>query len=257
MKFDAIPGYDESATERMPHAWKAGAQTVLLRDQLAAMPEGGTFLMSVPDNSLSLSAGPLRTGEPGGQLPKRHNPTGKVVIVDAKDSFPKQALFTEGWKKLYPGMIRHVPFSETAGITEVSRPTRWSRTAFETFKGDVVNVIPPQSAARILLQAGLAGDGDWCLVDQGSFEIPSAPGIHVLGDAAFVGDMPKSGYAAAEQGRVCAQIVAGLLLGTPAKKATLQNACYSFVAPDYGISATSAYALNAEGRLAPLMMPAG
>lgn len=249
LKLDSLPGYGAAAVERMPHAWKAGAQTTLLRDQIAAMPAGGTFVMSVPNNPYRCPPGPYERASLVAHFLSRNNPTAKIVIVDGKDTFSKQALFVEGWNTLYPGMIAHVPFAENGGVLEVAPDALEVRTAFETFKGAVVNVIPPQSAAAFALASGLAGDGEWCPIDQATFESAHAPGVHVIGDAAIVGDMPKSGFSAAVQGAVCAHVVAAMLRGEDAPTGTLLNTCYSFVAPDYGISVAGEYRVNGEGRL--------
>ena len=250
LDFEAIPGYDAAAAERMPHAWKAGGQTLLLRDQLAAMPRGGTFLMSVPDNPYRCPPGPYERASLVAHFLSRTNPEARIVIVDGKDTFSKQALFTEGWERLYPGMITHVPFAENGGIREVAPDARAVVTAFETFVGDVVNVIPPQRAAAVALRSGLGGDGRWCQIDEATFESAHAPGVHVLGDAAIVGDMPKSGFSASVQGAACAHVVAALLQGAVPERGVLLNTCYSFVAPDYGISVAGVYRVNGEGRLA-------
>lgn len=249
LKYTDIPGYDEALQDRMPHAWKAGAQTVLLRDQIAAMRQGGTFVMSVPNNPYRCPPGPYERASWVAHSFKKNNPTAKIIIVDGKDSFSKQALFTEAWDHLYPGMITHVPFSDNGGVIEVDPEALTVTTAFETFAGDVVNLIPPQRAPQLLLQAGLGGDGEWCPIDQATFESPFAPGVHVLGDAAIVGDMPKSGFSASVQGGVCAHVVAALLQGEPPQQGVLLNTCYSLVGPEYGISVAGVYRVNAEGRL--------
>lgn len=249
LNFGAVPGYDEAAAAHMPHAWKAGAQTELLRDQLAAMPEGGTFVMSVPNNPYRCPPGPYERASLVAHFLKRSNPRAKIIILDGKDSFSKQSLFLEGWERLYPGMITHVPFAENGGVLGVDPLALEITTAFETFKGDVVNFIPPQRAAQVLLRSGLGGDGEWCQIDQRTFESVVAPNVHVLGDSAIVGDMPKSGFSAAAQGAVCAHVVAGLLHGAPVPQGVLLNTCYSLVGPDHGISVAGVYRLNPEGRL--------
>lgn len=246
LKYGAVPGYDETAATRMPHAWKAGAQTELLRDQLAAMRPGGTFVMSVPDNPYRCPPGPYERASLVAWYLSRHNPTAKIVIVDGKDTFSKQSLFQQAWKGRYPGMITHVPFAESGGVTEVDPATLEVRTPFETFKGDVVNFIPPQRAAAVAANSGLTGTGEWCQIDQATFESLIVPHVHVLGDAAIVGDMPKSGFSASVQGGVCAHVVAALLRGEEPPQGALLNTCYSLVAPDYGISVAGVYRLNDE-----------
>lgn len=246
LKYGAVPGYDEAAATRMPHAWKAGAQTELLRDQLAALRPGGTFVMSVPDNPYRCPPGPYERASLVAWYLSRHNPTAKIIIVDGKDTFSKQSLFQQAWKERYPGMITHVPFAESGGVTEVDPATLEVHTPFETFKGDVVNFIPPQRAAAVAANSGLTVTGEWCQIDQATFESLIVPHVHVLGDAAIVGDMPKSGFSASVQGGVCAHVVAALLRGEEPPQGVLLNTCYSLVAPDYGISVAGVYRLNDE-----------
>ena len=249
LKIGDTPGYDEAAAAVIPHAWQAGAQTELLRDQLAAMPEGGTFLMSVPNNPYRCPPGPYERASLVAYFLSRTNPTAKIIILDGKDTFSKQSLFEEGWARLYPGMITHVPFAENGGLIQVNPEAREVETAFETFKGDVLNFIPAQRAAAVLLRSGLGGEGEWCQIDQATFESPLAPGVHVLGDSAIVGDMPKSGFSASVQGAVCAHVVVALLRDQTPQTGILLNTCYSFLAPDYGISVAGVYRVTAEGRL--------
>ncbi|MGV3650628.1 MAG: FCSD flavin-binding domain-containing protein [Devosia sp.] len=249
LKFDAVPGYDEAAAEIMPHAWKAGPQTELLRDKLAAMRQGGTFLMAVPDNPYRCPPGPYERASLVAWYLSRNNPTAKIIIVDGKDSFSKQSLFEQAWAERYPDMIRHVPFAESGGVLEVNPDTLEVHTPFESFQGDVVNFIPPQRAAAVASASGLTGSGEWCQIDQATFESDVAPGVHVLGDAAIVGDMPKSGFSASVQGSVCAHVVAALLRNAAPPQGVLLNTCYSLIAPDYGISVAGVYRVNGEGLL--------
>jgi sulfide dehydrogenase [flavocytochrome c] flavoprotein subunit len=249
MKYDAVPGYSKALEEVMPHAWKAGAQTLLLRDQLAALPPGGTVLISVPNNPYRCPPGPYERASLMAHALSKTNPTAKIIILDGKDSFSKQSLFMQGWEALYPGMITFVPFAENGGILNVDGGQMSITTAFETFKGDVINFIPPQSAPQLALDAGLGGDGEWCAVDQASFESSFVPGVHVLGDAAIVGDMPKSGFSAAVQGGVCAHVLSALLNGRSPERGTLLNTCYSLVSPGYGISIAGVYRVTEDGHL--------
>jgi sulfide dehydrogenase [flavocytochrome c] flavoprotein subunit len=249
LKYGDVPGYSEAASTAMPHAWKAGQQTLLLRDQLAAMRQGGTVLMSVPNNPYRCPPGPYERASLMAHYLKKNNPTAKIIIIDGKDTFSKQALFTEAWESLYPGMIDHVPFADNGGVLGVDPDAMTIATAFENFEGDVVNIIPPQRAPDFVLEAGLGGGGEWCSIDQFTFESVEAPGVHVIGDAAIVGDMPKSGFSASVQGGVCAHVVAALLSGQTPDRGVLLNTCYSFVSTNYGISVAGVYRINEEGRL--------
>ena len=251
LKFSAIPGYKEELQDTLPHAWQAGQQTVLLKNQLLSMRQGGTFIMSVPNNPYRCPPGPYERASLVAHYLKKNNPKAKIIIIDGKDTFSKQSLFTEAWEQLYPGMITYVPFAQNGGIKEIDAQNLELITFFEKFKGDVVNLIPPQKAPQVLLQAGLGGggDGEWCQINELTFESTHAPNIHVLGDAAIVGDMPKSGFSAAVQGGACAHAVAAILNGVPAEESVFLNTCYSLVAPTYGISVAGVYRINADGKL--------
>lgn len=251
-RWDALPGVGAEAAETLPHAWKAGEQTLRLRDQIQAMPEGGTVIIAPPDNPFRCPPGPYERASLIANYLSRNNPTAKILIVDGKDKFSKQGLFMEGWEKLYPGMIRFVPFAEHGGLKEIDAGARKIDTYFETFTADVINLIPPQSAAAIARDAGLTGTGMWCEIDGLSFESREAANVHVIGDAAIVGDMPKSGFSAATQGKVCAHAVAALLSGNAPERGYLMNTCYSLVAPDYGISVAGVYQSDDDDRLSSL-----
>ncbi|GKY89561.1 NAD(P)/FAD-dependent oxidoreductase [Sinisalibacter aestuarii] len=251
-RWDALPGVSADVAETLPHAWKAGAQTLLLRDQIQAMPEGGTVIIAPPDNPFRCPPGPYERASLIAHYLSQHNPTAKVLIVDGKDKFSKQGLFMAGWQALYPGMISFIPFAEHGGLKEIDAGAKRIDTYFESFSADVINLIPPQSAASIALEAGLTGTGMWCEIDGLTFESREAENVHVIGDAAIVGDMPKSGFSAATQGKVCAHAIATLLAGNAPERGYLMNTCYSLVAPDYGISVAGVYQSDDDNRLSSL-----
>lgn len=246
-KWDALPGYDAAAAEVMPHAWKAGPQTQMLRDQLVAMPDGGTVLIVAPDLPFRCPPGPYERTSLIAAYLKAEKPKSKLIVVDAKDTFAKQKLFQEGWAALYLDIVRWVGFTDNGGVLGVDPSTRTVETAFEAFTGDVVNVIPPQRAAALAVDAGLTGTDEWCDVNAATFESVHVPGVHVLGDATRAGDMPKSGTSASSQARVCAHAIAALLSGGTVAAPTLVNTCYSFVAPEYGISVSEVFRPDADG----------
>lgn len=253
LRFDAIPGYDAAAAEKLPHAWQAGPQTALLRDQVQAMQDGGTVLIVVPDLPYRCPPGPYERASLIAARLKADKPKSRLIVIDAKDSFAKQALFQEGWAALYPDQIRWVSFSDNGGVLNIDPGAMTVETAFETFTGDVINVIPPQRAGQLAQDAGLTGNDDWCAIDATSFESAHLPGVHVLGDATLAGDMPKSGTAASSQARVCAHAVAALLAGKAPARPTLINTCYSFLAPDYGISVTEVFRPDETGAIRTLV----
>ncbi|MFV0277042.1 MAG: FAD-dependent oxidoreductase, partial [Parahaliea sp.] len=247
LRWDAIAGYDQRAASELPHAWQAGPQTALLRRQLEAMPDGGVVLIAVPDNPYRCPPGPYERASLIAHYLRRTKPRAKVLILDAKDSFSKQALFEEAWAQLYPGMIEWIPASQTGRLLSVEAGSRTVRTDFDTFRPAVVNIIPPQRAGDIALRVGLDGGLGFCQVDPRSFESTLVPGVHVLGDAALAWGMPKSAFSAASQARVCAHALAALFEGRQVAAPVLINTCYSLAAPDYGFSITGAYRAQAPG----------
>jgi sulfide dehydrogenase [flavocytochrome c] flavoprotein chain len=241
IRFDALPGYDEAAAATMPHAWKAGEQTLLLRRQLEAMDDGGTFVMAAPANPFRCPPGPYERASLIAHYLKTYKPRSKLLILDAKDSFSKQRLFQAAWQDLYPDMIEWVSLSSGGKVIEVDARTRTLVTDFGRHAGDVVNVIPPQRAGQIAQAAGVADRTGWCPIDPVTFESRLQPNIHVIGDASIAGGMPKSAFSANAQGKVCAAAVASLLRGETPTEPKLINTCYSLVAPDYGISVAGVY----------------
>jgi len=250
IRWGALEGYDEAASRKLPHAWKAGAQTTLLRKQLEAMPDGGLVLMAAPANPFRCPPGPYERACMIGHFLKTRKKKSKLLILDAKDSISKQPLFVEAWDRLYKGVVEWVPLSKDGKVTKVDVKGMTLHTDFAKHKGAVINVIPPQFAGRIARDAGLADATGWCPVDPKSFESKLQPGVHVIGDAAIAGAMPKSGNAANSHGKVAAYAIAAALAGKAPVDPTLGNTCYSIVAPDYGISVTDTYRVNAEGQIA-------
>src|SRR5216684_4073050 len=248
IRWDALPGYDEAAAAVMPHAWLAGDQTLLLRRQLEAMPDGGTVVISAPANPFRCPPGPYERASLIAYYLKNTKPRSKLILLDAKDSFSKQRLFQDGWQQLYPELIEWVSLSNGGKVTSVDAKTRTFVTDFATYKADVGNVIPPQRAGRVAEIAGVADTTGWCPIDPITFESRLQPNIHVIGDAAIAGAMPKSSFAANAQAKVCAAAVAKLIGGGKPDEPKLINTCYSLLAPDYGISVASVYA-PADGQL--------
>ena len=252
LEWNAIAGYDEAAAARMPHAWKAGAQTALLRRQLEAMEDGGLVVIAVPASPYRCPPGPYERASLIADYLHRQKPRSKVLVLDAKDGFSKQGLFREGWQRLYPGMIEWVGFSGGGNVISVDPGSMEVRTDFETFRADVANIIPPQRSARLVDTADLAAGGDWCPVDQRTFESTVVPNIHLLGDAILAGAMPKSGFSANSQAKVCARAVVALLREEEPPEPAFINTCYSLLAADYGISVAAVYRLDDEGGIAPV-----
>jgi NADPH-dependent 2,4-dienoyl-CoA reductase/sulfur reductase-like enzyme len=240
IRFDALPGYTESAAEAMPHAWKAGEQTMLLRRQLEAMEDGGTVMMSAPANPFRCPPGPYERASLIAHYLKTKKPRAKLIVLDAKDAFSKQRLFQAAWKELYPN-LEWVSLSAGGKVTAVEPATKTFVTDFGRHQAAVANVIPPQRAGRIAEAAGVADRSGWCPIDPVTFESKLQANIHVIGDASIAGAMPKSAFTANAHAKVCAAAVAALLKGEKPAEPKLINTCYSLVAPDYGISVAGVY----------------
>jgi sulfide dehydrogenase [flavocytochrome c] flavoprotein subunit len=241
IRWDGLPGYDEAASTTMPHAWKAGEQTMLLRRQLESMEDGGLVVIAAPANPFRCPPGPYERASLIAWYLKTRKPKSKLIILDAKDAFSKQGLFLAGWRELYGDMIEWVKLSAGGKVTSVEPATNTVVTDFARHQPKVANVIPPQKAGRIAEIAGVADKTGWCPVDPVSFESKLQPNIHVIGDAMIAGGMPKSAFAANSQAKVCAAAVVTLLRGEAPAPPKLINTCYSLVAPDYGISVAGVY----------------
>jgi sulfide dehydrogenase [flavocytochrome c] flavoprotein subunit len=256
LRWDSVPGYTEAAAERMPHAWKAGEQTLLLRRQLEAMPDGGLVIITAPANPYRCPPGPYERASLIAYYLKTHKPKSKLIILDAKDAFSKQRLFQNAWKELYPDIIEWVSLSSGGKVTAVDAASMTVETDFAKHKPAVANVVPPQKAGRIAELAGVADRTGWCPIDPVSFESTLQPNIHVIGDACVAGAMPKSGFAANAQAKVCAAALARLLGGQKPDDPRLINTCYSVLAPDYGITVAAVYR-PANGQLVEVQGSAG
>jgi sulfide dehydrogenase [flavocytochrome c] flavoprotein subunit len=248
-RFDAIEGMSEEvANKTIPHAWKAGPQTLLLRKQLEAMPDGGVCAIVAPPNPFRCPPGPYERAAQIALYFKHHKPKSKVLILDAKDAFSKQGLFRAGWAEHYGDMIQWVSGAEGGIVEAIDPKTRTLTGSVEEFKADVVNLIPHQKAGVLAEKAGLTNETGWCPVNQQTFESSLHPNVYVIGDAAIAGAMPKSGYSANSQGKVCAAAIVAAVNGQAAPVPSYVNTCYSIIAPDHGISVAGVYQLQ-DGKI--------
>jgi sulfide dehydrogenase [flavocytochrome c] flavoprotein subunit len=248
-KWGAIEGYDEKAAETIPHAWYAGPQTTLLRRQVQSMRQGGTVIIVAPPNPYKCPPGPYERASQIAMYCKHHNPRAKIMILDPKDAFSKQGLFTGGWTKLYGygsdnSMIEWVSAASGGKVESLDAKSRTVQAEVEEFQGDVVNIIPPQKAGAIAFAADLT-DGDWCPVNKRTFESSKHKDIYVLGDASNAAKMPKSAYAANSQAKVAAAAIVDRFNDRKPGEPTFTNTCYSVVGEDYGISVAGIYTLDA------------
>ncbi|MCA3392583.1 MAG: FAD-dependent oxidoreductase [Roseomonas sp.] len=249
LRWGAIEGYDEAASERMPHGWVPSLQPIsLLRRQLEAMPDGGNFIMVIPDNPFRCPPGPYERISMVAEYLKRAKPRSKLIALDAKNGFSKQPLLQDAWAELYPGIIEWRGASNDGRVTRVNAAAMEVETEFgEKLKGAVVNVIPPQMAAKIARDAGLANQSGWCPIKPATLESTQVEGIHVLGDATIAAPMPKSGFIASSHAKHAVACIAASLAGRAPPAATFFNTCYSHVGPDYGISIVGVFRPGANG----------
>jgi sulfide dehydrogenase [flavocytochrome c] flavoprotein subunit len=241
LRFDALPGYDEATAAKMPHAWKAGEQTLLLRRQLEAMEDGGLVALAVPAAPLRCPPAPYERASLIAHYLKAKKPRSKVLILDAKDTFPQQRLFENAWKELYPGMIERISLSQGGRVVSIEPATNTLVTDFGNYDAQVANVIPPQQAGRIAQLAGAVDHTGWCPIDPVTFTSKLVPNIHVIGDACIGGGIPKSASAANAEGKACASAVASLISGAAPAMPKLDGACYNSVAPGYAFSLSGIY----------------
>lgn len=240
-KAAAIEGYSPEDAS-LPHGWQAGDQTRLLRDQIRAMADGASVIIAPPTRPFRAPPAPYERASLMAYYLQEYKPRSKVIILDGNDDFAKQTLFTEGWDKLYPGMIEWVGLKDHGGITRVDAKTREIITlSGNHFKGQVINMIPPQRAGRIAIESGLADASGWCPVNPLNFESSLQKNIHVIGDSCIAGDMPKTGHAANAQAKQCAAAIVAGLTGQALPEVHLSMSIYSLLSPKYGISMTENY----------------
>ncbi|MCW5734706.1 MAG: FAD-dependent oxidoreductase [Enhydrobacter sp.] len=247
LNYEGLPGYSAAAAEILPHAWKAGPQTLLLRNQLEAMPDGGTFIVVAPANPFRCPPGPYERISLVASYFKAKKPKSKILVFDAKDAFSKQGLFQSAWESEFPGMVAWIAGKDGGKVEKVDAQAKTVTSGFGTEKGDVINVIPPQRAGAIAVAAGLTGDNGWCPVDPMTFASTKAQHVYVVGDSSIAGAMPKSGSSANAQAKVAAAAIIASLDGKPAPAPALFNICYSLVNPNYGISVADVYQATDKG----------
>ncbi|MBL8539961.1 MAG: FAD-dependent oxidoreductase [Betaproteobacteria bacterium] len=232
----------EDAQKVFLHAWKAGAQTVALRRQLEAMPDGGTFVLSIPKAPYRCPPGPYERASQVAYYFRQAKPKSKVLILDANpDIVSKKGLFVAAWKELYPGIIDYHPNQE---VKDVDAKTLTVKTEFDTFRGDVVNVIPSQRAGSIAVRTKLVtANNRWCGVNWQTMESAAVAGVHVLGDATLAAQaMPKSASMANNHAKIAASAIVAQLTGSPVNPSpVISNTCYSWVSATEAVHITAVY----------------
>ncbi len=249
LKYDSVPGWGRAHEETMPHAWKAGPQTALLKAKLDAVPDSGIIVVIAPPNPFRCPPGPYeRVSMMAHLLKTTGRARSKIMVLDAKDKFSKQALFQEGWEKHYPGMIEWLPPSVHDGIKTVDPRTNTVETGFETYKAALVNVIPAQMAGAIAREAGLADTTGFCPIDAASMASTIDPNIHIVGDACVGGDMPKSAFSANSQAKVAAMMVRAALTGAKSFPPRYANTCWSMIDTEDTVKVGGRYE-NKDGKI--------
>jgi sulfide dehydrogenase [flavocytochrome c] flavoprotein chain len=242
IKFDSVPGYSEAASQIMPHAWKPGAQTQLLVKKLNALKDGDTIVMIAPPNPYRCPPGPYeRVSMFAHVLKKKGHKKSKIIILDPKTTFSKQALFMEGWEKYYPGMIEWQEPKMHGGIKGVDPKTGEVKTDLANYKAQLVNVIPAQTAGKIALDAGLADKSGFCPILPESMKSANDAFIFVVGDACIPGDMPKSAFSANSQAKVAAMVIRGELTAARTFPPRYTNTCWSLIETDDDVKVGGTY----------------
>ena len=242
---NSVPGWDLSSQNKMPHSYKAGSQTQLLNAQIENMREGGTYCMVAPPNPYRCPPGPYERVSMVAHKLKKTNPSAKILILEPKPKFSKQGLFEEGWNKHYSGMIEMIGPEMGGKGVEVRPASMEVIIDGETEKVDVCNVIPAMKAGKIAELAGVT-DCNWAPTIAHTMQSRKNSDIHILGDAAAQGDMPKSGFSANSQAKVCAMAVRGELTGSKVFPAKFSNTCWSLVDTNNGIKVGASYEATDE-----------
>ena len=252
LKYQAIEGYSPQVAQYMPHAWQAGVQTQILRQQLEAVPVGGVVVMAIPNNPYRCPPGPYERVSMIAHYLQTNKWRCKIVVLDAKKQFSKQPVFLDNWDRLYKGMIELHLTDElddyTATRVDPSTMTVEAKNGFKV-QGHLVNIIPPQRAGEIAHRAGCA-EGDWCPVDPEDFSSKKVPNVFVLGDSASAAEMPKSAFSANSQAKVVVNALEAALLGKPKFPPRYRNVCWSMISENNSAKVGANYR-PANGKLVP------
>jgi sulfite dehydrogenase len=244
--YDGLPGLQSTAAQQaILHAWKAGPQTVALRKQLEAMPDGGVFAMTIPKAPYRCPPGPYERACMVAHYFKTKKPKSKVLVLDANEEIvSKKGLFLKAWADNYKDIIEYRPQSE---LRDVDAGNRTAILEFDQVKADVLNVVPPQRAGDIAAKSGLKLiNNRWVDINWLTMESTSTPNIHVLGDAIFPAPtMPKSGHMANQHAKLAAAAIVNLMAGQPPSDSPLvMNTCYSFVDASNVVHVASVHAYD-------------
>jgi sulfide dehydrogenase [flavocytochrome c] flavoprotein chain len=252
--YGEVQGYEAAMQAgSVLHAWKAGPQTVALRQQLEQMRDGGVYILSVPMAPYRCPPGPYERASVVAAYFKQAKPRSKVLVLDANpDVTSKAGLFKRAWSDLYPGIIEYRGNSRAVAVDGNARTVKLE---LDDVKGDVLNVVPPHRAADIAQKSGLITTNNrWCDVDWRTMESKAVKGVHVLGDATLSAPaMPKSASMANNQAKIAAAAIVELLNGRSPEPLKIINTCYSFVSPKEAIRVSSVHEWEPnQGTLVPV-----
>jgi sulfide dehydrogenase [flavocytochrome c] flavoprotein chain len=231
-----------AAGDKVLHAWKAGPQTVELARQMRAMPDGGVFVLTVPPVAYRCPPGPYERICQVAFFLKQNKPKAKLIVLDANQNIvSKTALFRAAWKD-YP----NIDYRASSKVVKVDPGTREvSPELGDKVRYDVINLIPPQRAGTIAVQADLVGaDKRWCEVDHVTYESVKHKNVHVIGDATTGLPVPKSGTIANAMGKISANAIVSLLNGQAAPSIPPLNTCYSWVNDREAMAVVNAYKIE-------------
>jgi sulfide dehydrogenase [flavocytochrome c] flavoprotein subunit len=261
-KFEDYEGHSKKLAEtKILHAYKAGPQTLALRQQLLALPQGGTAVIAPPQNPFRCPPGPYERASFFAEHFQKHNPTAKLIILDPKDRFTKDGPFKKAWERLYGyktdnSIIEWVSGSDGGRVVAVDAKNMTVETDMGDVKADLINLIPNQRAGKIAQTLGLTNRSGWCPIQRDTMESQLHKDVYVLGDSSIADAMPKSGYAANSQAKVCAAAIAASFKGEAPGKAIYSNVCYSLAGENYGVSIAAIYEVR-DGLIKPKGKSAG
>jgi NADH dehydrogenase FAD-containing subunit len=239
---DAISGYDDHAATIMPHAWYYAQKIEVLARRLRAMRGGGTFAIVAPPDPYRCPPGPYERASMIATIFTRTNPNAKILIIDEKDQFSKQALFEEGWRRHYGNMIEWIPRMQHGGVIAVDAKAGKIVTDAQAFSVDAACVVPAQQAAALAVSAGLTDATRWCPIHAASMQSTVAPDIHVIGDSTRAAAMPKSAESAANHARIAGAAICEALTARTPDRGRIANTCWSLIAENDGVKVGATYA---------------
>ncbi|WP_342359380.1 NAD(P)/FAD-dependent oxidoreductase [Terrarubrum flagellatum] len=252
IRFNSVPGYSEEASATLPHGWKPGEQTLLVKKQLDALEDGALIVMVAPPNPYRCPPGPYeRISMFAHVLKTKGHQRSKIIIVDPKTTFSKQDLFLDGWKTHYPGMVEWLEPKAHGGVKGVDAKAMTVTTGNAAYKAQMITVIPAQTAGQIAIAAALTNQTGYCAINPDNMQSVEDSNIYVLGDASIAGEMPKSAFAANSQAKVAAMMIRSELAAARSFPARYANTCWSLIDMNDAVKVGGRYEAK-DGRIAAI-----